>query len=425
MSAIVFSGAAQFATLAVLSAGGSVITAIVAATLIASRFLAIGVALGPSMRGSTVRRALEGQAVVDASLILARTGEGRYGVKRLLGATLPQYVGWTLGDDRGRAGGRRASRTRRSSGSTRSSRPSSSCWCGASWATARARVTAAVGDPDRGRADPDRAAGDPGRRGIAGGAGGAGGAAMKHDVWIAIGGADGRLLRDQGGRAGGARRARPAALGGPADRADARRAAARARGGADVRATARRWCSTRGRPGSPRRLVALWRCAAACSSCCLAAARDRRRGCGRSAGARSSVLPVRDPLVLVADARLEGEERPARPAAVVERADRLVAREPLAVGGQLGGGHPRGVGAEEELQQRRVAQLGGVAGRLGAPRVERLAAGVGDAEHAPPPPAALAPLLRRARPSRAAPARRRARNAAPTRSCRRCPRRGP
>ena len=97
MSAIVFSGAAQFATLAVLTAGGSVITAIVAATLVASRFLAIGVALGPSMRGGKVRRALEGQAVVDASLILAKTGEGRYGVRRLLGATLPQYVGWTLG----------------------------------------------------------------------------------------------------------------------------------------------------------------------------------------------------------------------------------------------------------------------------------------------------------------------------------------
>jgi 4-azaleucine resistance transporter AzlC len=97
MSAIVFSGAAQFATLAVLGAAGSVITAIVAATLIASRFLAIGVALGPSMRGGSVRRSLEGQAVIDASLILARTGDARYGVKRLLGSTLPQYVGWTLG----------------------------------------------------------------------------------------------------------------------------------------------------------------------------------------------------------------------------------------------------------------------------------------------------------------------------------------
>ncbi len=97
MSAIVFSGAAQFAVLAVLTAGGGVITAIVAATLVASRFLAIGVALGPSMRGGKIQRAFEGQAVVDAALILAKTGEARYGVKRLLGSTLPQYLGWTLG----------------------------------------------------------------------------------------------------------------------------------------------------------------------------------------------------------------------------------------------------------------------------------------------------------------------------------------
>jgi 4-azaleucine resistance transporter AzlC len=97
MSAIVFSGAAQFATLAVLGAGGNVVAAIVAATLVASRFLAIGVAIGPSMRGGPVRRALEGQAVVDASLALGKTGEGRYGPRRLIGSTLPQYAGWTLG----------------------------------------------------------------------------------------------------------------------------------------------------------------------------------------------------------------------------------------------------------------------------------------------------------------------------------------
>ena len=97
MSAIVFSGAAQFATLAVLGAGGSVVAAILAATLVASRFLAIGVAIGPSMRGGTLRRALEGQAVVDASLALAKTGEGRYGVRRLIGSTAPQYAGWFCG----------------------------------------------------------------------------------------------------------------------------------------------------------------------------------------------------------------------------------------------------------------------------------------------------------------------------------------
>jgi len=90
----------------VLSAGGSAITAIVAATLVASRFLAIGVALGPSMRGSSLRRSLEGQAVVDASLVLARTGEGRYGVRRLLGSTLPQYLGWSGGTIAGVLAGR-------------------------------------------------------------------------------------------------------------------------------------------------------------------------------------------------------------------------------------------------------------------------------------------------------------------------------
>jgi predicted branched-subunit amino acid permease len=97
MSAIVFSGAAQFAILAVLGAGGSVVAAIVAASLIASRFLAIGVAIGPSMRGGPLRRALEGQAVVDASLALGRIGEGRYGPRRLIGSTAPQYAGWLAG----------------------------------------------------------------------------------------------------------------------------------------------------------------------------------------------------------------------------------------------------------------------------------------------------------------------------------------
>jgi 4-azaleucine resistance transporter AzlC len=97
MSAIVFSGAAQFATLAVLGGGGSVVAAIVAASLVASRFLAIGVAIGPSMRGGKLRRSLEGQAVVDASLALGKVGEGSYGPRRLIGSTAPQYAGWMLG----------------------------------------------------------------------------------------------------------------------------------------------------------------------------------------------------------------------------------------------------------------------------------------------------------------------------------------
>lgn len=97
MSVIVFSGAAQFATLSVLAAGGGVLTAIVAATLISLRFLALGVAIGPSLRGGALRRAAQGWTITDASLIVARTGDGRYGPDRLVGSFLPQFAGWTLG----------------------------------------------------------------------------------------------------------------------------------------------------------------------------------------------------------------------------------------------------------------------------------------------------------------------------------------
>jgi 4-azaleucine resistance transporter AzlC len=97
MSAIVFAGSAQFAVLSVLGAGGGVLAAVAAGVLVNTRFLAMGAAFGPFMRGGALRRALEGQAVVDASLVLARTGAGRYGPRRLLGSTLPQYTSWTLG----------------------------------------------------------------------------------------------------------------------------------------------------------------------------------------------------------------------------------------------------------------------------------------------------------------------------------------
>ncbi|MDP9385828.1 MAG: AzlC family ABC transporter permease [Actinomycetota bacterium] len=97
MSTIVFSGSAQFAIASVLGAGGGVIAAILAAVLVNGRFLAMGVAIGPSMRGSRVRRALEGQAIIDTSLVLARTAPARFGPRRLLGATAPQFTCWVLG----------------------------------------------------------------------------------------------------------------------------------------------------------------------------------------------------------------------------------------------------------------------------------------------------------------------------------------
>lgn len=97
MSAIVHAGSAQFAALAVLTGGGSIPTAVAAGTLMNGRFLPMGLALGPSLPGGRLHRALGGQAVVDASWALANEGSGRFDRHKLYGATALQWCGWTGG----------------------------------------------------------------------------------------------------------------------------------------------------------------------------------------------------------------------------------------------------------------------------------------------------------------------------------------
>lgn len=96
-SAVVFSGSAQFALLAALGSGAGAGVAIASAALINLRFLAMGIAIGPALRGGPLRRALEGQAVVDASFVVAHRGGGRFDRDLLLGATLPQWPLWIAG----------------------------------------------------------------------------------------------------------------------------------------------------------------------------------------------------------------------------------------------------------------------------------------------------------------------------------------
>jgi 4-azaleucine resistance transporter AzlC len=97
MSAFVYAGSAQFAAVAILSQGGSVIAAVLAAMLMNARYLAMGLAIGPSLKGGRVRRALEGQAVVDASWALANRGEGRFSRHVLFGSSAAQYLTWVTG----------------------------------------------------------------------------------------------------------------------------------------------------------------------------------------------------------------------------------------------------------------------------------------------------------------------------------------
>jgi 4-azaleucine resistance transporter AzlC len=104
-SVIAFSGSAQFAVAAVLGAGGSVIAAILAAVLLNARFGPMGVAVAPYLKGGPLRRALEGQAVVDTSWALASRGGGRFDREFMIGATVPQGVAWIFGTAIGAVGG--------------------------------------------------------------------------------------------------------------------------------------------------------------------------------------------------------------------------------------------------------------------------------------------------------------------------------
>lgn len=97
MSTVVFAGSAQFAAVAIMAAGGGVAAAVGAAALMSSRFVPMGFALGPSLRGSRLRRAVEGQAVVDSSWAMAARGDGSFDRTYLFGHTGVQYVAWVLG----------------------------------------------------------------------------------------------------------------------------------------------------------------------------------------------------------------------------------------------------------------------------------------------------------------------------------------
>jgi 4-azaleucine resistance transporter AzlC len=96
-SALVFAGSAQFAALSIVAAGGGVGAAVSAAGLMNARFLAMGIALAPSLPGRATRRAAQAQAVVDSSWALANRGDGTFDRWLLFGATLPQYCTWLLG----------------------------------------------------------------------------------------------------------------------------------------------------------------------------------------------------------------------------------------------------------------------------------------------------------------------------------------
>jgi 4-azaleucine resistance transporter AzlC len=104
MSATTFAGSAQFAVVAVLSAGGSTASAVLAAVLLNARYLPMGLAAARAVPGSFVVRLLRAQLVVDESWAIGHLGEGRFAPGRMLGAGLVLYGAWVAGTALGVAG---------------------------------------------------------------------------------------------------------------------------------------------------------------------------------------------------------------------------------------------------------------------------------------------------------------------------------
>lgn len=99
MSALVFAASSQFAALGVISAGGGVLPAIVAAALLNLRYIAIGIGLAPSLPGGRFLRVLTGQLAIDESYALGvGAGEpGRPDRRTYLISGVFLYFGWLVG----------------------------------------------------------------------------------------------------------------------------------------------------------------------------------------------------------------------------------------------------------------------------------------------------------------------------------------
>src|SRR4051812_46110993 len=89
MSVVVFGGAAQFASVTVLAASGGVASAVSAGLLINGRFLPMGLALAPALRGGPLRAAVGGPAVVGASWAPPHPRGGPFGPGLVVRAPIP------------------------------------------------------------------------------------------------------------------------------------------------------------------------------------------------------------------------------------------------------------------------------------------------------------------------------------------------
>lgn len=97
MSLLTFVGSSQFATVSVVGNGGDIATAVFAGGLLNLRYLVMGFAISPALRGSRLRRARDAQLVIEESWALAVTKDGSFNYPRLMGAGLMLWLAWGAG----------------------------------------------------------------------------------------------------------------------------------------------------------------------------------------------------------------------------------------------------------------------------------------------------------------------------------------
>lgn len=105
MSATAFTGASQFAVVAVLGDGGGLGAAVTAAILLVARYVPIGISVAPAISGRVPSRILQSQLIIDESWAVANRGDGTFDRGALLGAGLAIYISWVVGTALGVIGG--------------------------------------------------------------------------------------------------------------------------------------------------------------------------------------------------------------------------------------------------------------------------------------------------------------------------------
>jgi 4-azaleucine resistance transporter AzlC len=104
MSALAFSGSAQFAAIGVVGAGGGIVAAVLPALLLNARSLPIGLSVASVLHGGRGRRALEAQLVIDESWAASQVAPGCFDRRLLLVVGATQWIAWVGGTILGVAG---------------------------------------------------------------------------------------------------------------------------------------------------------------------------------------------------------------------------------------------------------------------------------------------------------------------------------